>query len=283
VGGWGVLGADIQDVVDPIAHGRRLRLVQRRVSERRGLNLLRPWLTVGVVEEGRGQAPPPGTPPGGVLRPRLAHIDLHGLESWWEARQAGVGRLSRDADDLVVVCRPQPPAGAAPQSIGRILEWVKLTLHPDKTRVVGMADAGVDFRGCPCPKQPAKRTRRLVPYAWPSGKARRGVRAQIRPQTARCRRRVARAALVAGLNRVLRGGRTYVRVGHATQKLADRARYVRRRRWIFRRNRQGRRGHWRPEGEAAWLRRSGLARFSPTGWGHVQPCMPCGEGGRTAV
>jgi hypothetical protein len=137
-----------------------------------------------------------------------------------------------------------------------------------------MADEGFDFLGFHFHKKPSKRTRRLVPYAWPSGKAMRGMRAKIRQQTERCRLRVDLAELVAGLNRVIRGWRNYFRVGNSTKKLADLDRYVWLRLWIFLRKRQGPRGHLRPEGYAAWLRRSGLERFYPTGWGHVQPCMP---------
>jgi hypothetical protein len=66
VAGWWVLDADIQDVFDTIDHGRLLRLVQRRVSDRRVLKRIRQWLTVGVVEDGRWQATPKGTPQGGV-------------------------------------------------------------------------------------------------------------------------------------------------------------------------------------------------------------------------
>jgi group II intron reverse transcriptase/maturase len=274
VGGWWVLDADLQDFFDTIDHGRLLRLVQRRVSDRRVLKLIRQWLTVGGVEDGRWQATPKGTPQGGVISPLLANIYLHVLDSWWEERHAGVGRLYRYADDLVVVCRTQQQAVAAQKIIGRILEWLKLKLHPDKTRLVGMADEGCDFLGFHFHKKPSKRTRRLVPYAWPSGKARRGVCAKIRPQSERGRLRGALAALVAGLNRVLRGGRHDCRVGHATKQLADLDRDVRLRRWIFLRQRQGPRGHLRPEGYAAWLRRRGLERFYPTGWGHVQPCLP---------
>jgi RNA-directed DNA polymerase len=277
------LDADIQDFFDTIDHGRLLRLVQRRGSDRRVLKLIRQWLTVGGVEEGRWQATPKGTPQGGVLSPLLANIYLHVLDRWGEERHAGVGRLYRDAADLVVVCRTQQQAGAAQKISGRILEWLKLKRHPDKTRLVGMADAGFDFLGFPFHTKPSKRTRRLVPYAWPSGQAMRGVRAQIRQQTERGRLRVDLAALVAGLNRVIRGWRNYFRVGNSTKKLAELDRYVRLRLWLFLRKRQGPRGHLRPEGYAAWLRRSGLERFYPTGWGHGQPCMPCGEGCRKAV
>jgi group II intron reverse transcriptase/maturase len=163
VGGWWVLEADMQDFFDTIDHGRRLRLVPRRVSDRRVLKRIRQWRTVGVVEEGRWQATPKGTPQGGVISPRLATIYLHVLESWWEERQAGVGRLYRDADDLVVVCRTPQQAVAAQEIIGRLLEGLQLKLHPDKTRVVGRADDGVDFLGFQFHKKPSKRTRRLVP------------------------------------------------------------------------------------------------------------------------
>jgi hypothetical protein len=95
-----------------------------------------------------------------VLRPTL-----HVLESRWEERYAGVGWLYRDADDLVVVCRTQPQAVEAWEIIGRILEGLKLKLHLDKTRLVGMADEGVDCLGFHFHKKPSKRTRRLVPYA----------------------------------------------------------------------------------------------------------------------
>jgi RNA-directed DNA polymerase len=224
VGGWGVLEADLQDCCATSDHGRRLRLGQRRVSARRVLQRIRQWLTVGGVAEGRWQATPKGPPQGGVRRPRLGTIDLHVRASWWEERHAGVGRRYGDADDLVVVCRTQPQAVAAQQLIGRILEWWTRKRHPDQTRVVGMADEGFAVLGFPVHKTPSKRTRRLVPYAWPSRKAMRGVRAQSRQQTERCRLRGALAELVAGLNRVIRGWRHDCRVGTSTKKLADRDR-----------------------------------------------------------
>ena len=93
VGGWWVLEADMQDVFASIDHGRLRRLVQRRVSARRVLQRIRQWRTGGGVEDGRWQATPKGTPPGGVIRPLLANLDRHVLDSWWEERHAGGGRL----------------------------------------------------------------------------------------------------------------------------------------------------------------------------------------------
>ena len=185
-----------------------------------------------------------------------------------------MGRLARYADDFVVVCRTRKQAVEAKEIVGRILGMLKLELHPDKTRLVGMEGEGFDFLGFHFHKKPSKRTRRLVPYAWPSGKAMQGVRAKIRQQTERCRLRGDLAELVEGLNRVIRGWRNYFRVGNSTKKLADLDRYVRLRLWIFLRKRQGPRGRLAPEGFEAWLRRSGLEHFYPTGQGGIQPCMP---------
>jgi Group II intron, maturase-specific domain len=72
----------------------------------------------------------------------------------------------------------------------------------------------------------------LSPTAGRAGR-RCGEHAKIRQQTERCRLRVELAELVQGLNRVIRGWRTYFRVGNSTKKLADLDRYVRLRLWIF--------------------------------------------------
>ena len=267
VTGWWVVDADIKSFFDSIDHDQLLRHVQRRVSDRRILKLIRQWLGAGVVEEGKWQPTSQGTPQGGVISPLLANIYLHVLDSLWQHRHEGVGRLYRYADDFVVVCRRKEEAVEARRIIGGILERLKLSLHPDKTRIVSMKEEGFDFLGFHFRKKPSKRTGRLAPYAWPGAKAMRSVRAKIREQTERRRLRMELPKLVEGLNRVIRGWRNYFRIGNSTKKLADLDRYVRLRLWKFLKGRQGARGRLTPLVFTAWLRQSGVTYFYPPGRG----------------
>ena len=56
--------------------------------------------------------------------------------------------MVRYADDGVVLCRPRP--ADRPWRRGRVLAWLGLRLHPDKTRVVDLREGreGLDFLGC---------------------------------------------------------------------------------------------------------------------------------------
>ena len=63
---------DIEGFFDTRDHARLMRLVARRISDRRGFTRLRQWLTVGVVEEGQWHPTTRGSPQGGVLSPVLA-------------------------------------------------------------------------------------------------------------------------------------------------------------------------------------------------------------------
>lgn len=94
-GGNHVLDADIQDYFGSIDHEKLMRLVERRVSDRRVLRLLRQWLAAGVMEDGQETTRLSGTPQGGVISPLLSNIYLHVLDTMWKDRYAHLGVLVR--------------------------------------------------------------------------------------------------------------------------------------------------------------------------------------------
>ena len=73
-GGNHVLDADIRDAFGSIDQTKLLKLVARRMSDRRVLKLRRHWLTAGVMDEGQRRETLAGTPPGGVIAPLLSNI-----------------------------------------------------------------------------------------------------------------------------------------------------------------------------------------------------------------
>jgi RNA-directed DNA polymerase len=161
-----VYDADLKSYFDTIPHDKLMERVERRVSDRSVLNLIRAWLNTPVVEQDRDDAgkpkgpprvsrPTAGTPQGGVISPLLANIHLHDLDRLFHAGQGPAriakARLVRYADDFVILARFVGFVG------GRIDRWVRrvvedhlgLTLNRVKTRTVDLKreGAGLDFLG----------------------------------------------------------------------------------------------------------------------------------------
>ena len=215
---------------ESIDHEQLMRLVERRISDRRVLKLLRQWLGAGVMEDGQERTRLSGTPQGGVISPLLSNIYLHVLDEMWEDRYAHLGVLVRYADDFVVMCRTRAKCEEAERKVQRVLRRLGLTLHAEKTRRADLTwgREGFDFLGCHLHKRMSgtiwERDGRRVYFLqrWPSTRSMKRVRARIRDLTGSRRNGVKDVrVLIRDLNPVLRGWGNYFGTGNAAKKFVE--------------------------------------------------------------
>ena len=253
-----VLDADIRDFFGTLDHQVLMKRIERRVSDRRVLRLVRQWLRAKVMDEGRESANVAGVPQGGVISPLLSNIYLNYLDGVWRRQCAHLGVLVRYADDFVVMCRTGKECEEAERRVKIILERLKLELHPDKTRRVDLSwgKEGFDFLGCHLRKRLSgpiwEKERRRVYFLqrWPSQRSMKRVRQRVKQITPRARCHEDLREVIADVNPVLRGWGNYFRTGNAGDKFIRIDTYVLERLRAMRVKRKGR--HLRPGEAEQW-------------------------------
>lgn len=138
-----VVDADIKGFFDNLPRDVIMNAVAEEVADGNILEIIRKFLSAGVMEDGKFIDTTRGTPQGGVISPLLANIVLNRLD--WALEQAGF-YFVRYADDFVILCRTLPDAEKALALVRTILTELGLTLSEEKTKITSFEEH-FDFLG----------------------------------------------------------------------------------------------------------------------------------------
>ncbi len=136
-----VLDADLRGFFDSIDHEWIVKFLEHRVADGRVIRHVKKWLNAGVLEKRRWSASEEGTPQGGSISPLLANIYLHyafdlWVKSWRRRKARGDMIVVRYADDFIVGFEREEEAKLFVEQLRERLSKFKLTLHPEKTRLI---------------------------------------------------------------------------------------------------------------------------------------------------
>lgn len=137
-----VLDLDIKGFFDNLDHDLVLRAVRRFSTCTWLLLYIRRWLQADQqTQDGIVRPRLLGTPQGGVISPLLANIFLHlGFDQWMQESTPAI-HFERYADDIVVHCRSRKQVDWVKNRIEQRLKLCKLSLHPEKTKIVYCKDS----------------------------------------------------------------------------------------------------------------------------------------------
>jgi group II intron reverse transcriptase/maturase len=148
-----VLDLDIKSFFDDIDRELLMRAVRKHTDCPWVLLYLERWLRAPVqMADGSLIGRERGTPQGGVVTPLLANLFLHYAFDMWMRRNhpavpfergacARAGRRPDPwADDAICHCRSEAQARALRASLERRFVECRLTLHPEKTKIVYCKD-----------------------------------------------------------------------------------------------------------------------------------------------
>ena len=183
--GYYVVDADIEKFFDNVNQDKLMTLVERRISDRRILKLIKQWLISGVLYGNVLTISELGTSQGSVISPLLANIYLNTLDRLWEKYGLTHGILVRYADDTVIICKNKKSANHALNLLQYIMAKLDLKLHPVKTKIVSMWDGkeGFDFLGMHHRRMTTETSKGQLykeTYQYPSRKAMKKMEAEIK-------------------------------------------------------------------------------------------------------
>jgi group II intron reverse transcriptase/maturase len=198
-----VLEADIQSYFDAIVRSELMALVERRIGDSSLLRLIRKWIHVGVIEDGRLLVTETGTGQGQVISPLLANIYLHYvLDEWFEhevkPRLRGPAAEIRYADDFILCFQYREDAERVLEVLPKRFAKYGLTLHPEKTRLLAFGRSALSSK----PDAPKPATFDFLGFTHVGARSRRGrFTIHVRTMRKRLRRSAKAVALWCRLHR----------------------------------------------------------------------------------
>ena len=134
-----VIDLDIKSFFDTIDHELLLKAVKFYCQDKWILLYVERWLKAGIVKQDGCEIDRlTGTPQGGVISPLLANIFMHvGFDKWMD-KYHPEKPFERYADDVVVHCKTEKQALFVLKQITARLTHCKLTVHPEKTKIVNL-------------------------------------------------------------------------------------------------------------------------------------------------
>ena len=128
-----IVEIDLEKFFDKVNHDKLMSLLERKIDDKRILQLIRQYLRSGIMEGGAVSPRVEGTPQGSPLSPLLSNIVLNELDK--ELQQRGHSFV-RYADDCSIYVRSEKAANRTAASITHYIEQkLKLKVNKEKTKV----------------------------------------------------------------------------------------------------------------------------------------------------
>jgi RNA-directed DNA polymerase len=233
-----ILDADLKSYFDSVDQERLVDLISEEISDGSVLRLIRSFLDAGVMVDRTWEPTKTGVPQGGVASPLWSNIYLTPFD---QAMTKAGYRLTRFADDFVVVCNTRREAEAALALASKFLqEELGVSLHPEKTRIVHVTD-GFEFLGYKIKRGKGLRmsahkwsskANQLNLYAIPRQRAVDRFKDQIRNLTRR-KAPVRLSEMIAAINPIIRGWGNYFRKANVRKLFHQLDGWIQRRLWSF--------------------------------------------------
>jgi RNA-directed DNA polymerase len=222
-----VIEGDIQGCFDHIQHKILMRLLKRRIRDRKLLAVIWQMLRAGVMEGALFSKTSEGTPQGGIISPLLANVYLHELDVWFHKNYTGLNYNEKNyrrkrkegnafyvryADDFVVAWNGTK-AGAE-QLKAELATFLRnhlgLELSAEKTHITHVSD-GYDFLGFTVKRYHNRSRGKSDLIIRPSEKSVMKLKAKIKAMTKRGTTLDGVRDKIEAMNQLLRGWANYFR------------------------------------------------------------------------